>query len=135
MDRKQKMIAVVSVAITVLAVSAVTAGIGISNTPLYTVRMEQASSEMNFLPTEMNGFTYTAENRCTLNYDILGGCSGVEPLSTGDTCEPACEPTEGGYTCSNTCWRTCDGSTCEGTCNEPTCGYTCYTCPAKTCDP
>ncbi|MBU7026897.1 MAG: hypothetical protein HXS48_08140 [Theionarchaea archaeon] len=56
MNRKKVSIAVVSMAVAFLAVTCVTASPRTSNTPLYTFRMEQASSEMNFLPTAVRVF-------------------------------------------------------------------------------
>lgn len=137
MDGKQKMaIAVVGAVIALCAVTAVTAHSRTQNTPLYTVRMEQASSQMNFLPTAMNEFTYSAESGCTLNCNVSGYC-GAEPLITHQadtfcTCFPYCETTE--YTCESdpTCMITCN------TCIDPTCPFTCFsTCPdtcPNTCD-
>lgn len=94
-----------------------------SDTPLYTVRMEQISSKMKFFPTEMNNFIYTAKGVCALNCDVLG-CSSSEPLSlTEFTCDLAC-PTE---------HDTCDGRTCDGTCWEPTCQIECAWTWAPTC--
>lgn len=163
MDGKQKMaIAVVGAVIALCAVTAVTAHSRIQNTPLYTVRMEQASSQMNFLPTTMNEFIYSAESGCTLNCNA-SGYSGAEPLMTHQadtfcTCWPYCETTE--YTCESeptcmitcdtcidptclntcfstcpdTCPNTCDGATCtQPTCDE-TCPNTCDTCQGWTCD-
>ncbi len=56
MDRRQRSIAVISVAVAVLAATCVSASISETNTPLYTLRMEQLSRQMNFLPVEKNGF-------------------------------------------------------------------------------
>ena len=129
MNRKQKvLVAVVSGVCISLVVSTVIASSLAAHAPLYTVRMEQASSKMNFLPTQVNTFTYVAENGYTLNYDIAG-CEGIrgEP-TTGRTCEGTCyDPT-----CPLTCWSTCDDPTCGDTCPD-TCPLTCYTCE-KTCD-
>ncbi|KYK37620.1 MAG: hypothetical protein AYK19_00010 [Theionarchaea archaeon DG-70-1] len=102
-------------------------GTEMTDTPLYTVRMEQASSEMNFLSTEMNNFTYTTGNGYTLNYDVSGGCcNGGKLLGT-------CSNTQ----CGPSCWNTCAGFTCSG---EPTCSDTCpkwntchITCSGYTC--
>ncbi len=122
-----------------------------TNTPLYTMRMEQQSSKMSFLPTEVNGFTYTTGNGYTLNTCAAGYC-GVVPLGTDATCHPTCM----GNTCETctptcpwTCWNTCDDPTCPSTCpvtcetcetctgetcNEPTCPTTCWwTCSFSTC--
>jgi hypothetical protein len=134
MDRKHRTIAVVSVALTLLAVTFVTATSMIqSTTPLYTFRMEQQSSKMNFLSTERNQFTYTIEPGCILNVGLAGEyCSGIHPLDTGVwTCY--------GSTCGgDTCILTCPES-CYGTCNDPTCQATCnptcdeFTCSGPTC--
>lgn len=129
MNGKRKMLATVVSVCAVLVVSTVIASSHVSSTPLYTVRMEQASSKMNFLPTAVNEFTYTAENGSTLNYEVPG--SGGEPLevTVGKTCEGTCvEPT-----CPHTCPHTCAGNpTCSNTCPD-TCGATCDTCDS-TCD-
>ena len=59
MDGKQKMMIVfVSGAFVLYAAAAVTADSWSSHTPLYTFRMEQVCSKMNFLPITVNGFTY-----------------------------------------------------------------------------
>jgi hypothetical protein len=118
MDKRQKLsLAGVGVILVLCTVTAVTARGWTLHTPLYRVRMEQASSEMNFLPTDMSTFTYTAEKGYTLDYCAAGGC-GVVPLATGPvgTCE-----------------------TCEYTCDDPTCPPVClstfrYTC-TKPCQP
>lgn len=156
MDRKKVSLAVLSIAIGSLAVAYVAASSQILNTPLYTFRMEQQSSEMNFLPTEMNTFTYTAERGCNLTYGVVGWC-GVNPLSTSpastcnpscfDTCEDTCE-----WTCFDTCGRTCPSTcddptcvlftcgithweTCPSTCDDPTCVFTCESTHWETCNP
>ena len=149
MDGKQKtLIVVISALFVGYAVTAVVAA-G-PYTPLYTLRMEQMSSEKNFLPTEKTPFTYTAEPGCTVNYPGSHYC-GETPLYTGDptcprTCELSCdgEPTCEGPTCYSTCYSTCPNTcpntcadtcpnTCEETCPETcieSCIATCYTCPA-----
>jgi hypothetical protein len=137
MDRRQRILmAMISASIAFLAITAVTATLRASSTPLYTYRMEQQSSEMNFLPTEKNTFTYEAEGGYVLNCGIGGmncGCSGgVSPLNpyTCATCdEYYCEhPSE----CYGTCYNTC--STCSGnTCDETSCQNTCSTCLQYTC--
>ena len=97
-----------------------------SATPLFIFRMEQASSEKSFLPTEKNAFTYITEKGYNLTYQVCGGCSfNAAPL------EP---PTEGEVTCDNTCPSTCKNTcpaTCLSTCAN-TCVSTCYTC-VSTC--
>lgn len=125
-----------------------------SNIPLYTMRMEQASSNMNFLPAEQNTFTYTTEPGCILTSSVAGWCGAAQPATgvstcsdttcltywptcstcSGDTCEVTC------VTCEDTCDSTCAGYTCESTCGEPTCqtcGSTCVgpTCVQVTCVP
>jgi hypothetical protein len=122
MNRKKMLIAVTNMALVFLVATFVTAHPSTSNTPLYTLRMEQASSRMNFLPTTMNNFTYITEQGYEANYDVLGCCGGIEPLDTGVwTCYYS--------TCGGpTCWLTCPAS-CYGTCYDPTCPATCpYTC-------
>lgn len=93
------------------------------NTPLYIFRMEQASSEMSFLPTEVNQFTYITEKGYTLDCSVTGS-DNVSPLNTGVW---SCE----GSTCQpwHTCWCTCP-YTCLNTCGA-TCTY--WTCPMATC--
>jgi len=146
MNRKWMSIAVISAVVTLLAVTCVTAT-SWSRTPLYTLRMEQQSSQMNFLPTEMNTFTYVTEKGCNLNCSIVGGCCGVIPLSTSpaSTCNPSCFETcdqTCPWTCFDTCESTCDGFTCDetscqptcSTCDQPTCPDTCWvTCDGPTC--
>lgn len=137
MNRKKKAsIAVIGVAIALVAATFVTASPRILlNTPLYTMRMEQASNKMNFFPTEKGGFTYNAETKSTLNYDV-GICYDVveppEPTPVPDTCE---ECRSVSYTCQwDTCFQTCANtclSTCYYTCAD-TCVYTCDTC-VETC--
>ena len=141
MDKKI-LIIVTSVTVVFLAIAAVTAYNRATDTPLYTVRMEQASSKMNFLPTAVNGFTYTAEKGYTLNYGIqgYGGAKPLEPhtkvppCETWETCDPTC-PNTCAATCPNTCPATCpdtcDGPTCPSTCDDPTCYVT--SCGEYTC--
>lgn len=127
MNSKQELMSLMAVdALALLAVTAATASSErSSHTSLYTVRMEQASSDMNFLPTAKNNIAFITGSGYGLNCDVAGYCS-AKPLDTGGafTCEVSCDPcldTE----CS-TCWATCV-STCD------TCAYTCpYTC-AATC--
>jgi hypothetical protein len=149
MDGKRKMfIAVASGFLVFLAVTTVIADSSLFNTPLYTFRMEQASSEMNFLPTELNRFDYNAENGYTIDYDVIVGCciDGNSIQYTGHTCPPlTCEtcitcPVTCYSTCVNTCTNTCVNtcntcvSTCPSTCVS-TCVSTCYmTCDNPTCD-
>ena len=121
-------IGIVAVSITVTSASSL-----MGSTPLYTVRMEQVSHKMGFLPTEMNGFTYTTERGCTVDYNATK-YTVVVPLMTTpydtycDTCEPeTCEvETCEEPTCPWTCWETC-ANTCPVTC------ITCATCPYTVC--
>ena len=125
MDRKTVFIVVVSASVLLLAITAVTAHNRTVNIPLYTLRMEQVSSEMNFLPTEMNSFTYTAENGYNLNCVAPTEFCGAKPLDIflgtlgGPTCElfttkHTCEDEEciwtGAFTCPHTCFDTCWGT-------------------------
>lgn len=129
MDKKKILIAAISIAFVFLAVAFVIARPSTSNTPLYTLRMEQASSKMNFLPTEINEFIYAAEKGYELNYNVRGYCKGTTPLGTKPplSCEePTCGPS-----CDPTCPYTCDNPTCPETCPytcEFTCWSTCITC-------
>ncbi|MBU7026917.1 MAG: hypothetical protein HXS48_08240 [Theionarchaea archaeon] len=151
MDKAKVVTTALGITVVLLAVAVVTARPWISDTPLYTVRMEQASSKMNFLPTAVNGFTYTTEKGYTLDCNVSGYCGAVPLISGGvstcetcqgqstcwntcpDTCEPSCEGTCFGSTCSSTCPSTCSGQTCD-TCTQPTCETceTCSTCPTQT---
>ena len=163
MDRKKILvIAVVSMVLASFAVTAVAASSKTSssptvNVPLYTVRMEQASSEMNFLPTEKHNFAYNTEKGCTLNYCVADNCNSAVPLHTSSqntcygyvtcegsaTCWQTCYGyTHGGYTCFATCynWWTCTPATCHYSCGAYTCVavFTCMgtcvqTCP-ETCE-
>lgn len=131
MDKKVVLVGI-SIAATLLVATAVCASNIPSTTPLYTVRMEQQSNDMNFLPTEMNEFTYTAEPGYTVTYNALECCS-IHPLGPPPTCEQnPCEwtvdtcPYTCLYTCPATCFNTCPntcwGLTCEGsTCGDPPC--------------
>lgn len=139
MDKKKMSVVMIGVVLVALGVT-VTAS-SVSHTPLYTFRMEQVSDKMNFLPTEVNGFTYTSEKGYVLNYGLTGFCKNVEPLLTvpiitcpintcPDTCPntcATCSTCQGQPTCPYTCQDTCDGLTCEGSC-EGTCEVTCSTC-------
>ena len=119
MDRK-----VCAVGIVIFfAVTAVTASMPTCKTPLFAYRMEQQSSKMCFLPTAVNGFTYTTEDGYTLDIDSTGAVC-VRPEGTlWDSCDGTCDDT-----CWETCWYSCEGSTCA-----QTCPYTCWsTCP-NTC--
>ena len=122
----------------VLAAALVTAGSQAATTPLYTIRMEQQSNKMHFLPTAVTEFTYTTESGVILG--TVKGCI-VKPLLTGEpicyltgeTCKATCSTCS---TCSSTCGYTC-GCSCGFTCDTciATCGTTCNpTCDAITCD-
>lgn len=105
MDRKMMSLSVICIVIVSLMAVCVTASARISNAPLYTYRMEQASSEMNFLPTKMNSFTYITENRYTLDYGVPEGCNDdiKLPKRTRDfECPPTVEST-----CPSTCLWSC----------------------------
>ncbi|MGD2248582.1 MAG: hypothetical protein PVF58_09250 [Candidatus Methanofastidiosia archaeon] len=141
MNRKKIGIAVTGVVVVSLVLFS-TVGSLVGNTPLYIFRMEQASSEMSFLPTIAKGFTYITENGCTLNHAVEG-CCGIVPLdmkseratecdeTCANTCPATCETCPS--TCDYTCPQTCDDPTCPSTC-EDTCGNTCeYTCDDPTC--
>ncbi len=129
MNGKRKMLTAVVSVCAVLAVSTVIASSHVSDTPLFMYRMEQASSKMNFLPTAVNEFVYTAENGVTLGYNNPGNSGIPLEVTVGKTCEGTCiEPT-----CPHTCPNTCAGNpTCSSTCPD-TCGATCDTCDS-TCD-
>lgn len=136
--KKKWSFAVIGVVAVLFAVTFTTAS-SLAGTPLYTVRMEQHSNNMNFLPTAVHGFTYTTENGYTLDYDVPKYCGGVVPLGTDATCFPTCLntcPNTCDETCPNTCDYTCD--TCEETCPFTcpiTCWVSCYgTCFGETCD-
>jgi hypothetical protein len=149
MNRKKIVIAVAGVCVSLVLFS--TVGSLVASTPLYIFRMEQASSEMSFLPTIAKGFIYTAENGYTLNHAAGGYCCAV-PLGVkserstecDDTCTNTCPPptcVTCPNTCGGTCPQTCDDPTCPSTCEqtcpntcEETCGDTCeYTCDDPTC--
>ena len=159
MNKKQIMyIAVVSMTAFFLAVVAVAAHSESLNTPLYTFRMEQASGEMNFLPTDKNTFTYMSEKGYTLDCNPADSCCQAI-LSTSSfetcysyytcvgyyTCSQTCDGfTHGGYTCLPTCynWWTCSLYTCSLSCDNFTCVgvFTCmgtcvqgWTCDATGC--
>lgn len=116
------------------AAAIVTASSWTGATPLYTIRMEQASSEKHFLPTEKSNFIYTTENGYTLLNGAGYGSAYVPAIETvGNTCWDSCDGT-----CEITCWETCDytcpvtcGNTCPNTCPntcQNTCPNTCSTC-------
>ena len=119
MNQKRGLVAALGVVAVLLA--CVTASSHTVNTPLYTYRMEQQSSYMNFLPTAANSFTYHAEKGCTVNYDVLACCSttSIMELTIRISCETCYEPTC--FTCPLTCLPTCDDTTCKVTCGVSYC--------------
>lgn len=127
--KKKLYLVVIGVAVVSFAVAFVSAS-ALPSTPLYTVRMEQASSKMGFLPTAVNEFDYTTESGYTLSFNISGGHGSVL-RGTDATCFPTCSTCP--YTCDETCPATCPNTcpdTCPATCVN-TCPDTCdYTCPA-----
>jgi hypothetical protein len=147
MDRKKMSLLLVSIAIAFLTATFLTASSSLpTDTPLYTLRMEQVSNEMSFLTTEKNDFAYTIENGHILHVDVFmkqcdilfhgptcDGCETEDFTCPWASCESTCDYTCGtcpntcGSTCSNTCSNTCPntcGSTCGNTCPN-TCGNTC----------
>jgi len=148
--KKRALTALIGAAVISLVITSVAASPKISgNTPLYAFRMEQASSEMSFLPKEKTTFVYTTERGYTLNYDTAEACNVWGSNYGGDvptahTCFPhrclhtyALDRRTCSGTCILTCWGTCGGtcrdSTCQHTCLE-TCVFTCFgTCFDPTC--
>jgi hypothetical protein len=111
---------VIGIVLVCFIASFVTAFEGIPNSPLYAVRMEQASSKMHFMPRESYDYTYVAEQGYEMPYDVVYSGSAI-PLSTAlDT------------DCDNTCGDGCTVETCPATC-LPTCPNTCMppTCPTE----
>jgi hypothetical protein len=106
----------------VLAIACVTANTLTVDTPLYTYRMEQVSSQMNFLPVEANGFNYNSQNCCLLSYST--GCTVPLDIPTTFPCKPTEETCLN--SCGGTCSYTCKVTECES-CSF-TCGSTCITC-------
>lgn len=118
MKRKQKL-SIAAVIVLVSVITAVTAASSILNTPLFMYRMEQASSEMNFLPTAMNTFIYTTEKGCTLQYNDFGEyCGDITPEAFT------------WLTCTKTCYGSTQGCGCEPTI---TCNHTFCTCMPPPC--
>ena len=113
----------------------VTASSLTAHTPLFTVRMEQASSDMHFLPTSVESFSYSAENGYSLDYIADAGVCAAPLAYTWDT-DPTCWATCAGQhnTCSSTCVSTCS-STCVNTCCTcvSTCSSTCVNTCSNTC--
>ena len=102
---KQKFFAL---GVLVCMATAVTAHTQSVYTPLYTVRMEQASSGMHFLPTEANTFTLTAEKGCSFDYGAVSlAVSADKPVATGATCEDTCDDPTCPAVCLSTFRYTC----------------------------
>lgn len=133
MDRKPLFIAGISLFLAICA-TYIIASPNSGYTPLYSFRMEQQSSELHFLPTSMNTFTYTTEKGdevCFGQCCTMGSTGGIQGLKTIEitcsTCASTCEST-----CPATCPLTCD--TCYGGCPVTldtclqTCDVTCSTC-------
>ncbi|MGD2248041.1 MAG: hypothetical protein PVF58_06515 [Candidatus Methanofastidiosia archaeon] len=139
MKKRKKILAVSSVVILFFALTCVTAQRAIEGTPLFTYRMEQASSKMHFLPTEKNSFDYKTEKSSILNCNSSSGYCGMANManlrcSEGSTCPDTCLDTCP-HTCPYTCPNTCQGWTCNNsTCCSSTCWETCGTCQAATCE-
>ncbi|MBU6996543.1 MAG: hypothetical protein HXS41_15370 [Theionarchaea archaeon] len=130
MEKKRLSIAAVGIVVALLTIMFATATSLMADTPLFTLRMEQVSSKMSFLPTVMNGFTYHTENGYTFSNCAAGYCGGAGLLGTDATCHPTCDTCAA--TCPDTCYNTCP-DTCYNTCPD-TCVATCVaTCP-YTCD-
>lgn len=131
--KKRALTALIGVAVISLVITSVAASPKISgNTPLYAFRMEQASSEMSFLPKEKTTFVYTTERGYTLNYDTAEACNvwgsnyRVQdfPQMVLDTAHATCFS----HTCLHTCWE----STCQHSCHG-TCRFTCWNTCIPTC--
>jgi hypothetical protein len=119
MNKPRKVSLVMSAVLVSFVILVVTASSLASSTPLYTVRMEQASSQMHFLPTAVTEFTYTAAPGVELNYTVMESNSIRGPNTQG--------------TCLTCLIETCQGDpTCESTC-EFTCDPHCLTSPTKPC--
>lgn len=134
---QKRLAAIVGVAVFLMATCATASSLKIRDTPLYTFRMEKASSSMNFLPRERNDFIYDAEDRYTVNYCAGGYCSnaGIMNVGKGDALRPpvtygTCSVTCDDYTCYDTCLSTCNTCYvgCDGHTVTPTCLSTCNTC-------
>ena len=126
MDRK--LICFVVAITVVVSLAACNSASSSCNTPLLTVRMEEASSEMNFLPYGVNSFTYAAEKGYTITCNA--GVCGHDPHITS-TSELTCIVPTCDFTCQYTCAQTSCQTTCY-TCLE-TCPKTCQTCTE--CEP
>lgn len=119
MDRNRGVAAATVVAL-FFAIACATASSWTSHSPLYTFRMEQTSSEMNFLPAERNDFVYTAEKGYELNCDVSTIPRESPQEESVIICTLIC-PTEAA-TCA-------DPTECFiNTCKETQCDRTCYGC-------
>jgi hypothetical protein len=137
MKRNLKMSLAIIGIVTILAINVVIASPQTSHTPLYTFRMEQASSEMNFLLKEKSTFIYTAEDGYQLNTNVPSGYyDDLESLpvtywNCWESVEVRCWYTARGW---DECWLI--PFTWMGTCFFPTCHtcpyYTCYICIFQT---
>lgn len=144
MNKAQKISLVVTgIGIVLVGIACVGASPSPSDTPLYTVRMEQVSSAMHFLPTAVNGFVYNTESGYTLDHGLnYITVTPATPTYIGPTCDYTCAYTCEGHTHFGlTCWYTCGNftylvHTCEMSCGLWTCdgGATCSTC-VQTCLP
>jgi hypothetical protein len=107
MNKKQKgSIAMISMVVAFLAMTCITASSGTSNTPLYTFRMEQASSGMSFLSTTVNEFSYNTRDGYTLNWGFFVQIDppGVFKCGSDQICPDG--PEDPSF---STCCRTCPG--------------------------
>jgi hypothetical protein len=83
MNRKLLMFIIGIAFVSITVTAAVTAYSPLSHTPLYTVRMEQQSSGMHFLPTEMNSPTYTSEPGFDLDFEATAINGEDSELASG----------------------------------------------------
>jgi hypothetical protein len=81
--------------VVLLATLFVTTGISVASTPLFTVRMEQVCSDMNFVPDLVIGFSYMTEK----GHDLKCNSPSCDISSSGTlgttlrTCDPCIKPT------------------------------------------
>ncbi|MBU7028275.1 MAG: hypothetical protein HXS48_15190 [Theionarchaea archaeon] len=84
-------VVVIGMAVLTVLASVAMASQQVTDTPLYTYRIEQASSKMNFLVTERNVYSYTAESGYELNYGTIRGwgfiCRIDDETSNGKVCQ------------------------------------------------
>ena len=78
-------IAALSMALVFCAITAVAAKPSAPDTPLYTFRMEEASSEMNFFPKQKSNFTYTAEKVYTVDFAVSAKYCDAGTCDIADT--------------------------------------------------